>query len=345
MKITFVLPGGGTSGGVRCTVVACNRLLDRGHQVRLFYKQSLVTPKSVARSFWHKLWYKGCYNWIEMFKGTKIAYKDINDIHFSPDEIIVAAGMECSAQLDVFSDLSNPKLQYSHGLTPWIPEVTKKALSLDIPKIAVSSSIVEQAKSVSKGEFLAVVPNGIDPNEYFPDNSRNRRNGIGTIFSDHSAKDPKTILSVLELLRGKLPNTPQYIFGSSRRPREITSKSYAYFPTVAHARQKYSSSLVWFMASRWEGFSMPVLEAMACGCAVVATDCGGTRDIITHGENGFLVEVGDVSGIVDRVDELLKNEALRKKFVRKSQETVNSFSWENAIGKLESVLLKISEKQ
>lgn len=54
--------------------------------------------------------------------------------------------------------------------------------------------------------------------------------------------------------------------------------------------------------SRWEGFSNVVVEALACGCPVVATDCiGGTREILDGGRFGRLVPVGDVAAIAEAI--------------------------------------------
>jgi len=77
---------------------------------------------------------------------------------------------------------------------------------------------------------------------------------------------------------------------------------------------------------------------MACGCAVVATDCGGPREIIQDGQNGFLVNVGDVNGIVDRVQLLLDNGDLRARFRQNAQETLDRFTWEKCVSKLEDTL-------
>ena len=83
---------------------------------------------------------------------------------------------------------------------------------------------------------------------------------------------------------------------------------------------------------------MPILEAMACGCAVVATDCGGPRDIIVDGENGFLVEPGNVEQIVNKINLLLIDSKLRQQFMEKSRDTVKRFSWNSSVDRLEKVL-------
>jgi glycosyltransferase involved in cell wall biosynthesis len=92
------------------------------------------------------------------------------------------------------------------------------------------------------------------------------------------------------------------------------------------------------MASQSEGFSMPVLEAMACGCCVVATDCGGTRDMIVNGENGFLVPVGDLDEIVRTVEFLLSEPQVRSQVSRRAEQTAKQFNWESSIDKLEDAL-------
>jgi glycosyltransferase involved in cell wall biosynthesis len=95
---------------------------------------------------------------------------------------------------------------------------------------------------------------------------------------------------------------------------------------------------VWIVASLSEGFPAPVLEAMACGCVVVATDCGGPRDIIEDGLNGFLVPVGDVDAIVSRVQLLLDDVAMRNQMRLRAQETVRHLTWDKCVAELEHSL-------
>ena len=85
-----------------------------------------------------------------------------------------------------------------------------------------------------------------------------------------------------------------------------------------------------------------MLEAMACGAVPVVTDCGGPRDIIVDGENGFLVKVGDVDQIVDRVMLLLDDKTLRDRMRSKAQVTVDKFNWEKLIDQLENVFKKLA---
>ena len=58
---------------------------------------------------------------------------------------------------------------------------------------------------------------------------------------------------------------------------------------------------LFLLPSEHESFGLAALEAMAAGVAVVATNEGGTREVIRHGENGFLHAPGDVDGMAASV--------------------------------------------
>ncbi|MGH3933010.1 MAG: glycosyltransferase, partial [Pseudonocardiaceae bacterium] len=65
------------------------------------------------------------------------------------------------------------------------------------------------------------------------------------------------------------------------------------------------------LSSVHEGAPIIVIESMAAGVPVVATDCGALRDMITDGDEGFLVPVGDAAALADRIARLAADPALR----------------------------------
>jgi len=69
---------------------------------------------------------------------------------------------------------------------------------------------------------------------------------------------------------------------------------------------------IFALASRREGLSFSVLEAMACGCAVVATRCGGPEEIVRSGITGHLVQIGDVTGMANAIIGLLRDPKRRR---------------------------------
>jgi glycosyltransferase involved in cell wall biosynthesis len=339
MNIVFILPGGGRAGGVNSTVRAANGLLRRGHKVRLLVYKKEKSLRDRLRRLMLRVCYPHSNDWLDLFEGSVERFNDIERCRFEDNEIVVASGEFAATQLRKVKNQAVIKVHHIRGIGFRDPIKMHEVWGENVPKIAIASYLDDVVREVCGQEVLAIVPNGIDTAEYFPSVPENQRNGVATIFGMASYhKDPQTVLGVLEELHRTRPEVPLRVFGACRRPKKIPRRIYHRLPSVETAREIYSQSLVWFLGSYSEGFSLPILEAMACGCAVVATDCGGPRDIITDGENGFLVEVGDIRQIVDRIKLLLDNPELRQQLVGKSRETVNKFSWDNSVNKLEEAL-------
>ena len=337
MKIAFIIPGGGRSGGVKCTVKVANGLLHRGHKVRILVKKVGKSPRAQLRKLWLRTRYKDGSSWIDMFEEPVEEFDNIERCDFENNEIVVASGWWAATELRRLSNNGIIKVHHVRGILNYADQM-RAAWDENVPKIVVASYIEEVIKQTCDQKVYAIIPDGIDESEFYPSVPEDQRNGIGTIFGQGYHKDPDTVLGVLRHLRKNRPQTPQRVFSIHRKPKDVPRKIFHRLPPLEKAREIYSLSQVWFLGSCSEGFGLPILEAMACGCAVVSTSCGGPQDIIENGENGFLVDVGDVEHIVDRINELLDNVELRKRFIANSKETLKKFSWENSIDKLETAL-------
>ncbi len=78
--------------------------------------------------------------------------------------------------------------------------------------------------------------------------------------------------------------------------------------------------------SDWEGHSISQAEAMAAGAVPIITDVSGARDDVDDGENGFVVEVGDVDGIVEKICFLYEHRELLPIMGRKAYESIKAKS-------------------
>jgi len=82
-----------------------------------------------------------------------------------------------------------------------------------------------------------------------------------------------------------------------------------------------------------EGLPTSVLEACAAGCAVIATDVGGTEEIIHDGLTGFLIKPGDRQELADKIGLLLRDKAVRETVGKNAQVYVmENFSWDQIMG-------------
>lgn len=79
------------------------------------------------------------------------------------------------------------------------------------------------------------------------------------------------------------------------------------------------------MSSDYEGYPLVLIEALSLGCPIVSTDCPtGPREIIRHGENGLLVEKGNVAAIAAGIDELFYDQARRQQMRHQAVDSVRS---------------------
>ncbi|MDH5608011.1 MAG: glycosyltransferase family 4 protein [Cyclobacteriaceae bacterium] len=83
---------------------------------------------------------------------------------------------------------------------------------------------------------------------------------------------------------------------------------------------------VFLFTSKTEGLGTSVLDALAAGLPVVATRAGGVKEIISHQENGYLCETGDIQSLAESVSDLIENPGKAQKFINKGYETVKKFS-------------------
>jgi len=76
---------------------------------------------------------------------------------------------------------------------------------------------------------------------------------------------------------------------------------------VANPYAVMSRSAAFILSSQWEGLPTVLIEAMACGCPIVATDChSGPREILDGGRYGKLVPIGDADAICRSMLEVLQ---------------------------------------
>lgn len=94
----------------------------------------------------------------------------------------------------------------------------------------------------------------------------------------------------------------------------------------------YRSALGLILPSRDEGFGLPVVEAMACGRAVVASRAGALPEVV--GDAGLLVDPDDTAGFADALGQILDNPALREELGRRGARRADELSWDQAALKL-----------
>ncbi len=100
------------------------------------------------------------------------------------------------------------------------------------------------------------------------------------------------------------------------------------------ARYYRTADLVCAPSTGFESFGLVLLEAMAAGCPVVASDIPGYREVVRDGVEGLLVPPGDEGGLAAAVLRLLTDEALRRRLSERGRVRAGFFSWERVAGQI-----------
>lgn len=99
-----------------------------------------------------------------------------------------------------------------------------------------------------------------------------------------------------------------------------------FYPPVVDVENKYLESSIFVLSSRFEGFGMVLIEAMACGVPCVTFDCPyGPSDIVSNGVDGFVVSNGNVIEMSEALKKLMANHELRIAMGNEAKQNVKRF--------------------
>ena len=187
-----------------------------------------------------------------------------------------------------------------------------------------------------------VIPYGIDLSIFHPSNRREAREKLGfspdekiVLFvskpvKKFGAKDMETLKKAIIILIHKFKETNlRFVTLGANFPIEkiegVKVSIVSYQKTPEKVALYYRAADVYAHSAFAETFPLVILEAMACGLPVVATNVGGIPEQISHGENGFLVPPQNAEAMAFYIKKLLSNPELQKKFFTRGREKAEKY--------------------
>ncbi|MCK5595187.1 glycosyltransferase [bacterium] len=176
---------------------------------------------------------------------------------------------------------------------------------------------------------------------------------IATIGRLHSQKGHEYLLRAARKIIPRMKNLKFLIVGDGPMKDSLESlserlgikKNVVFTGKRDDIKEVLYLSDISVLSSIREGFSNVVLESMACGKPVVATDVGGNKEIVIDGENGFIVPFRDKDALADKILALVGNEELIEKMGLAAKETVKNFSLSRMAHKTEHLYEKSMGKK
>ena len=183
--------------------------------------------------------------------------------------------------------------------------------------------------------LVEVIPN---PLPFYPEiNETTRRKRVIAVGRYFDEKGFDMLLEAWAIVEKKCDDWELDIYGDGNRTYyqilanklQLDSKRCRLNGSISDVQKEYLSSSLFVCTSRFEGFGMGIIEAMACGLPVVSFDClWGPRSIISNGEDGILVESGNVEKMADAIISLIHTPKMLIEMGQKAHQNVRRFDME-----------------
>lgn len=243
-----------------------------------------------------------------------------------------------------------------HRATQWLNMLT---IHMDERVIAVSTA-VERGKVAKRSQRVTVVRHGANLSRIHKlrhDRDHLTRTfglppgpRVVTVANYRAEKDLETLLAAAELVHQRVPSAHFLLAGSGPDADALRSiiterqmTTYVHLlGLVDDAVRLTACADVFALTSIREGLPVAVMEALACGLPVVATNVGGLSDMIVDGENGFLTPTRSPEETSERLVQLLLDRELLARMGNAALESSVRFDMRRATREIEQIYQDLS---
>ncbi|HYC92230.1 MAG TPA: N-acetyl-alpha-D-glucosaminyl L-malate synthase BshA [Thermoanaerobaculia bacterium] len=213
--------------------------------------------------------------------------------------------------------------------------ITKFGIEVSDGVTAVSEWLKQEtATNFQTDKHIDVIPNFVDPARF-----RREPSAICNMFASPGDKlvchvsnfrPVKRVMDVVETFAAIAAKVPARLLmlgdGPDRSKAEAFARAHGlrdrvfFLGNVPNLEEILGACDLFLLPSESESFGMAALEAMASEVPVIATHTGGLPEVVTDGDAGYLLPVGDVAGMAERGIEILRDDELRKRMGKRARE-------------------------
>jgi glycosyltransferase involved in cell wall biosynthesis len=332
LRITFVFPFINLTGGIRVHIDYANELSAAGHEVTVVYPSWpyrfqynwLVQLREFRRNLQNEV----AIQWYAL-KANLLRVPFIRTPFLPEADVVIAVGWPTVHDVFRLHRSRGRKvhivMHHESGTGP--EEEIRKIYLFPFYRIAYSSIVAAQIQTEFNCKVNEVVPNGVNRNVFYPETKYRADRKVLMLYHPDPRKGARDGLEALAELRFSMPDLNIHLVGPVM-PSVLLPKgmNFTFYPSDAELRHLYNTSTVLLYPSRVEGFGLPPLEAMACGCPVVTTSVGAIPEFAINNHNAFVVKPGDSRSMADKLSLLLHNSELRSQFTTEGLHTAKKYS-------------------
>jgi len=224
-----------------------------------------------------------------------------------------------------------------------IKDLVDKTYKMPLKKITISSWLKELIEKKFGEEVEALIVNGVNFDTFYKEDIHDAKRQMRVLmpYRPIRLKGTEDGLKAFGMVKEKYHDV-EFIMYGAKRGKDIPEwiELYEKFLYDYESRKLYSSSDIFILPSWVEGCQLPPMEAMACGCAVVATNVGGVPDYAINGETVLASPPRNPEILAQNIIKLIENEDERKRIAENGYNYVKQFTWDRATNQLEKVFKK-----
>jgi glycosyltransferase involved in cell wall biosynthesis len=177
---------------------------------------------------------------------------------------------------------------------------------------------------------------------------------VGIVCALRPEKDLPTLVKAFALARLQHPRMRLVVVGSGamlepleRLIGELGQQDHCVFvPSTTEVPKWLGAIDIFVLPSVSEALSNSLMEAMACGCAAVASNVGGNGELIEHGERGLLFRAGDAEDLARCLNTLAADESLRLRFAEAGRRFINEdFGVARSVRRMTEIYLEALDRR
>lgn len=214
-------------------------------------------------------------------------------------------------------------------------------------RIAVSPTAAATSAACFPGEYR-IIPNGVDVGRFRPTGEPRDPNRVLFVGRPVARKGLTVLLKALPALLERVPDVRLVIVGSApgdvKVPKRLLSSVEVLGAVNGEAlvSSMHTSSVLCAPSIGGESFGVVLVEAMAAGLPIVASDIPGYEAVVTSGKDGVLVPPGDANALAGALADLLLDHSRRAELSAAGSVSAERYDWSLIATELEGVYLDVT---
>lgn len=291
----------------------------------------------ISTKYFRPKWFKFTEN------VKKNCIKAISNNYIEDADIVIATDVKTAYPVFALNRCKGEKYYFIQDFENWCvsSEYVENTYKLNMKKIVVSNWLKEKVLSINQNDRVYCVSNSINTDIFKVREEMNRSlHSIIFQYRSNEAKGCRYAIEVIDKLKEVYKDLEVTIISNEQKNNTIPEWCRYYFNVSPLEVSKLNNQAkVFICTSVEEGFGLPGLEAMACGCAVVSTNYKGVYEYAVDGENALLSPIRNVDLMVNNIIKLFEDEQLRKKIIEKGIKTGKERSLDKSAQKFEKILV------